>query len=49
MLIKKAFSSGHGKAEDLAFVASQPGVHSIVIGTTNPEHLKENVRQVAES
>lgn len=49
VLIKKAFSSGHGKAEDLAFVASQPGVHSIVIGTTNPEHLKENVRQVAES
>jgi aryl-alcohol dehydrogenase-like predicted oxidoreductase len=43
VLIKKALSSGHGKAEDLAFVAAQPGVHSIVVGTTNPSHLRENV------
>ena len=49
VMIKKAFSSGHGRSEDLAFVAEQPGVHTIVIGTTNPDHLMENVRQVSES
>ncbi|NKC00258.1 MAG: aldo/keto reductase [Pseudomonadales bacterium] len=47
VLIKKALSSGHGSARDLAFVAAQTGVHSIVVGTTNPEHLIENARQVA--
>lgn len=47
VLIKKAFSSGHGQAEDLRFVATQPGVHTIVVGTTNPEHLQENARQVS--
>lgn len=49
VLIKKAFSSGHGRAEDLAFVAAQPGVHSIVVGTTNPDHLRENARQIIQS
>ena len=43
VLIKKALSSGHGQAEDLQFVAAQTGVHSIVVGTTNPAHLRENV------
>ena len=46
VLIKKALSSGHGRARDLAFVTAQTGVHSIVVGTTNPEHLKENARQL---
>lgn len=42
ILIKKALASGHGRSEDLRFVADFPGVHSIVVGTTNPHHLREN-------
>lgn len=44
VLIKKALQSGHGRAEDLRWVAGQTGVHSIVVGTTDPGHLEENVR-----
>ena len=47
VLIKKAMDSGHGGSEDLQFVAQQPGVHSIVVGTTNPVHLTENADTVA--
>ncbi len=48
VLIKKALASGHGTSADLSFVAAQPGVHSIVVGTTNPQHLQENAAAVAE-
>ena len=44
VLIKKALGSGHAQAADLAWVAQQAGVHSIVVGTTNPAHLEENVQ-----
>lgn len=54
VLIKKAFASGHlnkisqdspiQKAFECIF--SHPGVHSVITGTINPKHLKENVRQV---
>ena len=47
ILIKKALASGHGSAEDLRFVADFPGVHSIVVGTTNPAHLKENAAAIS--
>ena len=43
VLIKKALNSGHGSADDLAFVAGYEGVHSIVVGTTSVKHLGENV------
>ncbi|XOV83635.1 MAG: aldo/keto reductase [bacterium] len=46
VLIKKALASGHGSSADLTFVAQHQGVHSIVIGTTNPTHLRENVAAV---
>lgn len=49
VLIKKALASGHGKSADLGFVAAQPGVHSIVVGTTNPAHLEENAAAVADA
>lgn len=49
VLIKKALDSGHSSSAGLAYVASQPGVDSIVIGTTNPKHLIENARVVAET
>lgn len=42
VLIKKALSSGHGQASDLAWVAEQSGVGSIVMGTTNLAHLEQN-------
>ena len=47
VLIKKALASGHGRSEDLRFVADFPGVHSIVVGTTNPDHLRENAAAIA--
>lgn len=44
VLIKKALGSGHLKASDaMQFVLQEPGVSSIIIGTLNPKHLRENV------
>ena len=42
VLIKKALASGHGRPDDLAWVAAQPGVSSIVTGTIDPDHLAAN-------
>ncbi len=47
VLIKKALQSGHGAGADgvrqaMEFIFSQPGVHSIVVGTINPDHLRDN-------
>ena len=47
VLIKKALASGHGRPEDLTWVAAQSGVHSIVVGTTSPAHLRDNARAIA--
>ena len=47
VLIKKALNSGHGSSDDLKFVAQQSGVHSIVVGTTNPQHLTANALAIA--
>lgn len=44
VLVKKALASGHAGAESLRFVAAQPGVSAIVVGTVNPRHLEENAR-----
>ena len=49
VLIKKALRSGHGQAQDLADVAAHAGVHSIVVGTTNPAHLRANARVLIEA
>jgi len=48
VLIKKALQSGHlpgpeGVREAMRFVFDQPGVGSIIVGTINPRHLRENV------
>ena len=48
VLIKKALASGHinqiGSPSDaLQFVLKEPGVTSVIIGTLNPKHLRENV------
>lgn len=46
IFVKKALESGHLKAsatDALKFVLSEPGVTSVIVGTLNLEHLKENV------
>ena len=48
VLVKKALASGHANANDLAFVSQQSGVHCVVVGTTNPAHLRENANIVAQ-
>ena len=47
VLIKKALASGYGSAADLTWVAAQPGVHTIVVGTTSIDHLRANAAAVA--
>lgn len=50
VLIKKALASGHLQEQtsgdpvrnNLEFVLGQPGVHSVIVGTLNPEHLRHN-------
>lgn len=48
ILIKKALASGHLNTqppqEALAQIANLDGVTSIVVGTLNPEHLKQNTQ-----
>lgn len=46
VLVKKALGSGHAAIESLRFVAGCTGVTSIVVGTLNPAHLRENARLI---
>jgi aryl-alcohol dehydrogenase-like predicted oxidoreductase len=49
ILIKKAFASGHSKlsaSECMSFVLAEPGVSSVIVGTINPLHLRENAASV---
>ena len=46
VLVKKALASGHSTTSSLRYVAVQPGVSSIVVGTINPEHLAEDAQIV---
>jgi aryl-alcohol dehydrogenase-like predicted oxidoreductase len=58
VLIKKGFSSGHintssgsdssSVRDSLKFIFQKPGVSSVVLGTINIDHLKENVIQTIE-
>lgn len=43
VLIKKALAGGDGSPEDLAWVAGNRGVSSIVVGTINRDHLQANI------
>ncbi|MEQ8858391.1 MAG: aldo/keto reductase [Pseudomonadales bacterium] len=47
VLVKKALASGHAGVESLRFVAAQPGVSSVVVGTIDPGHLRANAAAVA--
>lgn len=44
-LIKKAFASGHvaDPRAALRFAANHPGVASVIVGTIDPHHLRDNV------
>lgn len=49
VLVKKGLNSGHlpganGVRQALEYIFAQPGVSSAIVGTINPEHLRENVR-----
>ena len=46
VLIKKPLDSGAAAPETLRYVAAQPGVSSIVVGTTNLSHLEADVEAV---
>ena len=48
VLIKKPLDSGTAKPETLRSVAGQPGVSSIVVGTTNLSHLEADVAAVLD-
>jgi len=57
VLVKKAFASGHldklggGKnpvEHALSFILEQAGATSVVLGTINPKHLRENVAVALE-
>lgn len=45
VLIKKGLQSGHAASveESMAFIFGQPGVSSLIVGTINPDHLRQNV------
>jgi aryl-alcohol dehydrogenase-like predicted oxidoreductase len=45
VLIKKALTSGHvsDPSKALNFAITYPGVTSVILGTINPEHLRQNI------
>ncbi|MCZ6620039.1 MAG: aldo/keto reductase [Gammaproteobacteria bacterium] len=44
VLVKKALAGGRAPLDGLRYAARQPGVSSLVVGTINPIHLRENAR-----
>lgn len=54
VMIKKGLQSGHadsavgggGVEAALRFVFAQPAVHSVIVGTINPQHLRDNVELI---
>ena len=47
VVVKKPLASGALTAASLGWVAAQPGVSNIVVGTLNPEHLRANAAAVS--
>lgn len=48
-LLKYDFLCGpHAVDIALRFVVSQPGVHTVLVGTTNPMHLKQNAAAIGQ-
>lgn len=51
ILIKKAFSSGHLQMpvkELMQFIFQEPGVSSVIVGTIQPEHFRQNVESAMQ-
>lgn len=59
VLIKKGLASGHAVhgatqdktpsvADNFRFLLDPPGISSIIVGTINPNHLRENIQAVVE-
>jgi aryl-alcohol dehydrogenase-like predicted oxidoreductase len=48
VLVKKALASGHAGLGSLRFAASQPGVSSVVVGTIDENHLRENAAAISD-
>ena len=49
ILLKKALASGHADAAgSLRHVLAVPGVHSAVVGTLSPDHLRQNVGYLSD-
>ncbi|MGE0624995.1 MAG: aldo/keto reductase [Pseudomonadales bacterium] len=48
VLVKKALASGHAGADSLRYAAACPGVSSVIVGTVNPAHLRENAQVVSD-
>ena len=48
VLVKKVLASGYGSVASLRYVGQQAGVCSMVVGTIDPIHLRENA-QILES
>jgi aryl-alcohol dehydrogenase-like predicted oxidoreductase len=46
VLVKKALASGHAPADSLRLAAAEPSVSSVVVGTIDPAHLKQNATLV---
>ncbi len=52
IILKKVLNSGHGvnqnltAAQHLQFSSSHPAVTSMIIGTINPDHLRQNVKSL---
>jgi len=46
IFVKKALESGYAQnpADAMRFAALEPGVTSVIVGTINPKHLRENVK-----
>ncbi len=58
VIIKKALASGHACAaggsgdpvqDSFDFIFSQPGVHSVIVGTITPDHLRHNAACAARA
>lgn len=55
--IKKAFASGHlvsgsgeeGQLSSFRHILGKAGISSIIVGTINPDHLKQNVRALCQA
>lgn len=49
ILLKKIFDSGHSlQQRSLELALTTPGVSSAVVGTANPDHLRQNVSQALD-